>query len=144
MHVSWLSTVSFSLFISTDNFVNCPILYLQMFCLSFLCLCFSIFHISVDFRVPLADALGQIRIILNRFWCHFWINFPALSAARAELLQRLRKKLLKKFAENLQRTIKKVTKNAKNLQRISNKLMQRTFPQAKSQAAYSILRRDFC
>ncbi len=103
---------------------------------------FPIFHISVDFRVPLADALGQIRFILDRLWCHVWINFPVLSAARAELLQRLRKKLLKKLAENLQGTIKKLTRNAKNLQRTSNKLMQRTFPKAKSQAAYSILRRD--
>ncbi len=100
------------------------------------------FNISVDFRLPLADALGQIRSILDRFWCHLWIIVPALSAARAELLQRLRKKLLKKLAENLQRIIKKVTRNAKNLQRTSNKLMQRTFPEAKSQAAYSILRRD--
>ena len=66
----------------------------------------------------------------------FWIDFgdivgstfPALSAARAELLQRLRKKLRRELADNLQRT--------------SNKLMQRTFPKAKSQAAYSIHRRD--
>ena len=54
------------------------------------CVCvFSIFHIFVDFRVPLADPLGQIGSILDRFWCHFWSNFPAFSAARAELLQRL-------------------------------------------------------
>ena len=87
------------------------------------CVCvFLFFDISVDFRVPLADAKGQIRSVLDRFCCHFWINFPALSAARAELLQRLRKKLLKELAENLQRTIKKPTRNAKNLQRTSNKL----------------------
>ena len=103
---------------------------------------FSIFHISVDFRLPLADALGQIGSILDRFGCHFWSNFPAFSAARAELLQRLRKKLRKKLAENLQRTSKKLTRNAKNLQRTSKKLRRRTFPKAKSQAAYSILRRD--
>ena len=75
---------------------------------------FQFFHVSVDFRVPLADALGQIRSILDRFWCHFGINFPALSATRAELLQRLRKKFLKELAEYLQRTIKKLTRNAKN------------------------------
>ena len=28
--------------------------------------CFSIFYISVDFRVPLAEALGQIGSILDR------------------------------------------------------------------------------
>ena len=103
---------------------------------------FLFFHISVDFRVPLADALGQIGSILDRCCCFAGLTFPAFSAARAELLQRLRKKLRKKLAENLQRTIKKLTRNAKNLQRTSNKLMQRTFPKAKSQAAYSILRRD--
>ena len=91
---------------------------------------FLFFHISADFRVLLADALGQIRSILDRLWCHF------------ELLQRLRKKILKKLAGNLQRTIKKLTRNAKNLQRTSNKPMRKTFPKAKSQAAYSILRRD--
>ena len=32
---------------------------------------FLLFHISVDFRVPLADPLGQIGSILDRFWCHF-------------------------------------------------------------------------
>jgi hypothetical protein len=99
---------------------------------------FLFFQISVDYRVPLADALGQIRSILDRFWYHFGSNFPALSAARAELLQGLRKKLRKKLAENFQRTIKKLTRNAKNLQRTSNKLMQRTFPQTKSQAAVSV------
>jgi len=57
-------------------------------------------QISVDYRVPLADALGQIRSILDRFWYHFGSNFPALSAARAELLQGLRKKLRKKLEEN--------------------------------------------
>jgi hypothetical protein len=46
------------------------------------------------------------------------------------------------FARNLQRTTKKLTRNAKNLQRTSNTLMQTTFPKVKSQAAYSILRRD--
>ena len=40
---------------------------------SFLCFAFfQFFHISVDFRVPLADALGQIRSIFDWFWCHFW------------------------------------------------------------------------
>ena len=66
--------------------------------------CFLFVHISVDFRVPLADALGQIGSILDRFWCHVWSNCPAFSAARAELLQRLRKKLRKKLEENLQET----------------------------------------
>ena len=37
---------------------------------------FLLFHISVDFQVPLADALGQIGSIWDRFWCHFWSNFP--------------------------------------------------------------------
>ena len=116
-------------------------MFVSHFCV---CVCvFQFFHISVDFRVPLADALGQIGSILDRFGCHFWSNFPAFSAARAELLQRLRKKLRKKLAENLQRTSKQLTRNAKNLQRTSNKLMQRTFPRAKYQAAYSICRRDF-
>ena len=103
---------------------------------------FLFVHISVDFRVPLADPLDLIGSILDRFGYHCWINFPAFSAARAELLQRLRKKLRKKLAENLQRTSKKLTRNAKNLQRTSNNLMQRTFPKAKYQAAYSFLRRD--
>jgi hypothetical protein len=76
-------------------------------------LAFEFFSIFVDFRVPLADPLGQIGSILDRSRCHFWFNFPALSAARAELLQRLRKKLRKKLEENLQRTIKKLTRNAK-------------------------------
>ena len=71
-----------------------------------------------------------------------WSNFPVFSAVCAELLQRLRKKLRKKLAENLQRTSKKLTRNAKNFQRTSKKLMQRTFPNLKSQAAYSIIRRD--
>ena len=103
------------------------------------CVCvFLSFYISVDFRVPLADPLGQIGSILDRFGYHCLSNFPAFSAARAELLQRLRKKLRKKLAENLQGTSKKLTRNAKNLQRTSNKLMQRTFSKAKSQAAYSI------
>ena len=62
----------------------------------------------------------------------------------AENLQQTCKKLLKKItnkklAKNLQRTSKQL---AKNLQRTSKKLMQRMFPKAKSQAAYSILRRD--
>ena len=99
---------------------------------------FLLFHISVDFRVPLADALGQIGSMLDRFCCFFGLTLPVLSAPRAELLQRLRKKL----AENLQRASKKLTRNAKNLQGTNNKLMQRTFPKAKSQTAYSILRRD--
>ena len=78
------------------------------------CVCvFLLFHIYVDFRVPLADALGQIRSILDRCWCHFLSTFPAFSAARAELLQRLRKKLRKKLAENLQRTSKQLTRNKK-------------------------------
>ena len=65
---------------------------------------FLLFHISVDFRVPLADALGQIGIIFDRCWWHCWFNVSAFSAARAELLQRLRKKFRKKLAANLQRT----------------------------------------
>jgi hypothetical protein len=112
-----------------------------VFAFAFVC-CFVFFHISVDYRVPLADPLGQIGSILDRFRCHFWFNFPVFSAARAELLQRLRKKFRKKVAENLQRTTKTFTRNAKNLQRNGKKLMQRTFPKAKPQAAYSILRRD--
>ena len=67
-----------------------------MFFFSLMCLRLHLFyfiHISVDFRVPLADALGQIRSILDRFGCNVWSNFPALSAARAELLQKLRKNL---------------------------------------------------
>ena len=107
---------------------------------SLFCVCvFFYFHISVYFRKPLADALGQIGSILDRCCCFLGLTIPALCAARAELLQRLRKKLRKKLAENLQRTSKQLTRNAKNLQRTSNKLMQRTFPKAKSQAAYSIL-----
>jgi hypothetical protein len=38
-------------------------------CFSLLCLrlrFFLLFHISVDFRVPLADALGQIGFIWDR------------------------------------------------------------------------------
>ena len=106
--------------------------------ISHLCVCVCVFlfvHISFDFRVPLADALSQIGII-------FGSTFPALFAARTELLQRLRKNIRKKLAETSQRTSKKFTRNAKNLQRTSNKIIQRTFPKAKSQAAYSILRRD--
>ena len=82
---------------------------------------FLFVHTFVDFRVPLADPLGQIGFILDRFWCHLWLNFPALSAARAELLQRSSKKFRKKLAENLQRTSKKLTSNAKRLQRTSKK-----------------------
>ena len=80
--------------------------------------------VFVDFRVRLADALGQMGSILDRFVCHVWSNFPALSAARAELLERLRKKLRKKLAEDLQITSEKSTRNAKNLQKTSKKLMQ--------------------
>jgi hypothetical protein len=94
-----------------------------MFCSFCVCVCVFLFvHISVDFRVPLADALGQTRSILDRCWCHCWINFPALSAARAELLQRLRKKLLKKLAENLQITIKKVTRMQRTCRELATNL----------------------
>ena len=72
---------------------------------------FSIFHIVVDFRVPLADPLGKIGSILDRFWYRCWSNIPEFSAARAELLQRLRKKIRKKLAEHLQKTSKKLTRN---------------------------------
>ena len=81
-------------------------------------------YIYVDFRVPLADPLGQIGFILDRFWYHCWFNFPTLSATRAELLQRSSKKLRKKLAENLQRTSNKLTRNAKILQRNSKKPAQ--------------------
>ena len=101
---------------------------------------FLFFHISVDFRVPLADALGQIRFILDRFWCHFWIKFPCFPPPAPNSCR----DFARNFSRNWQRTIEKVTRNAKNLQRTSNKLLQTTFPQAKSQAAYSIFRRDFC
>ena len=96
-------------------------------CFSHFCVCVGVFlfvHILVDFRVPIADPLGQIGSILDRFWCHLWSNFPAPSAARAELLQRSTKKLCKKLAENLQRTCKKLTKNANNLHRTSKKPAQ--------------------
>ena len=112
---------------------------------SHLCVCVCVCSICLYlliFGYPLPTPWARLAL--------FWIDvgdicgltFPALSAARAELLQRLHKKLRKKLAENLQRTSKQLTRNAKNLQRTSKKLMQRTFPKAKSQAAYSIHRRD--
>ena len=82
---------------------------------SFLCLrlhFFLFFIFLLNFGYPLPTP------ILDRFGCHLWINFPALSAARAELLQRLRKKLLKKLlkklAENYQETYKKCKELAEN------------------------------
>ena len=107
------------------------------------CICVLLFaHIYVDFRVPLADALGQIGSMLDRFCCFFGLTIPAFSHARAELLQKLRKKLRKELAENLQRTSKQLTRNAKNMQRTRKKCMQRTFPKTQSQRANSIHRRD--
>ena len=40
-----------------------------------------IFQIFVDFRVPLADPLGQIGSIAGRCWCNLGSNFPTFSAA---------------------------------------------------------------
>ena len=48
---------------------------------------FLFVHIPFDFRVPLADALGQIGSILDRLCYFVGLTFPALSAARAEFLQ---------------------------------------------------------
>ena len=112
--------------------------------ISNLCACVCVFSIFSYFCWFSGTPTPWARLAL--VWIDFgaiWgLTFPALSAARAELMQRLRKKLRKKLAENLQRTSKQLTRNAKNLQRTSKKLMQRTFPKATSQAAYSIHRRD--
>ena len=74
---------------------------------------FVYFHIFVDFRVPLADPLGQIGSIFDRSWYHLLSNVPTFSAARAELLQRSSKKLRTELAETLQRTSKKLRKKSK-------------------------------
>ena len=81
--------------------ISAHIIFLLIFMFAF---AFFHFHMLVDFRVPPAYPLGQIGSILDRFWCDIVFNFPVLSDARAELLQRSSKELRKKLAENLQRT----------------------------------------
>ena len=99
---------------------------------------FLSFYICVDFRVPLADPwarLAPFRIHFGAICGQPFPRFPppALNSCRD---------FARNFARNLQRTSKELTRNAKHLQRTSKKLMQRTFPKVKSQAAYSILRRN--
>ena len=92
---------------------------------------FYCFIFLLIFGYPLPTPWARFAPFWIDFGAIWGSTFPALSAARAELLQRRRKKLRKKLAENLQRTSKQLTRNAKNLQRTSNKLMQRTFPKSK-------------
>ena len=103
---------------------------------------FYTFIFLLIFGYPLPTPWARLALFWIDVGAIVGLTFPAFSAARAELLQSLRKKLRKKLAENLQRTSKQLPINAKNFQRTSNKLMQRNFPKAKSQAAYSIHRRD--
>ena len=109
------------------------------FFFSFWCLRLHFFYFFIFlliFGYPLPTPWARLAPFWIDFGAIVGLTFPAHCAARAEILKRLRKKL------RMQRSSKQLARNAKNLQRTSNKLMQRTFPKAKSQAAYSILRRD--
>ena len=93
---------------------------------------FHYFWRMLDLSRSHVDICSMILGVAS--YIKFWYSHkPPDTRNNAELQQRSCKKLLK------QKTSKKL---AKNLQRTSKKLMQRTFPKAKSQAAYSILRRD--
>ena len=83
---------------------------------------FYLFHIVVDFRVSLADALGQIGFILNRCWCHCWSNFPAFSAARAKLLQNFARNFARNFSRNSQRTCRELSRKLQEMQRTCREL----------------------
>ena len=99
---------------------------------------FYLFIFMLIFGYPLPTPWARLAQILIDFGAIFGLTFPrfpppALNSCRD---------FARSLARNLQRTSKTLKRNAKDLQRTSNKLMQRTFPKAKSQAAYSILRRD--
>ena len=93
---------------------------------------FLVFIFLLIFGYPLPTPLGQIGSILDRCWCHFWSSFPSFSTARAELLQKSSKKLLKKFAENLQRTSKKLTRNLQRTCRESTRKLCKDLSQKRN------------
>ena len=106
-----------------------------------LCVCVCVFF-SFIFMLISGSSLPTPRANLAPFGIDFGaIRGPIFPRFPPPALNSCRD-FARNFARNLQRPCREITRNAKNMQRTSNKLMQRTFPKARSQAAYSILRRD--